>query len=132
MLGTKDFGTLVSYYKIILYYHGNYAVAIGYTAVYNKQCLILILFRTDNCTGIPFQIIIFSFCEVLDMLQKTQSWKTQIFLFIEMLFGSILMAASFGLIIIPQEFSAGGVTGLAKVLQSVLPVNLSVLVFSLI
>lgn len=63
------------------------------------------------------------------MLQKTQSWKTQMFLFIEMLFGSILMAASFGLIIIPQEFSAGGVTGLAKVLQSVLPVNLSVLVF---
>ena len=63
------------------------------------------------------------------MLLKTQSWKTQILLFIEMLFGSILMAASFGLIIIPQEFSAGGVTGLAKVLQSVLPVNLSVLVF---
>lgn len=63
------------------------------------------------------------------MLQKTQSWKTQIFLFIEMLFGSILMAASFGLIIIPQEFSAGGITGLARVLQSVLPVNLSLLVF---
>lgn len=86
-------------------------------------------FRTDRYTGGPFQTIIFSFREVLDMLQKTQSWKTQIFLFIEMLFGSILMAASFGLIIIPQEFSAGGITGLARVLQSVLPVNLSLLVF---
>lgn len=65
------------------------------------------------------------------MSRETQSWKTQIFLFIEMLLGSILMAAAFGLIIIPQSFSAGGITGLARVLQSFLPIPLSVLVFFL-
>lgn len=48
---------------------------------------------------------------------------------LQMLAGTVLMAASFGMIIIPLGFAAGGVTGLARVICTILPFSLSVLVF---
>lgn len=45
--------------------------------------------------------------------------------------GTALTAAAFGLFIIPQGFAAGGITGLARILNNVLPVPLSVLVYLL-
>lgn len=55
-------------------------------------------------------------------------WKTVRSLFL-MIFGCALTAAAFGLLILPQDFAAGGVTGLAVLLQQVIPLQLSVLVF---
>lgn len=50
---------------------------------------------------------------------------------IEMVVGTALTAAPFGLIIIPQGFVAAGVTGLAKVITDVLPIPLSVMVLAI-
>ena len=48
--------------------------------------------------------------------------------FFEMLCGTALIAAAFGLVIVPMGFAAGGVTGLACKLTALIPVPLSVLV----
>jgi len=50
---------------------------------------------------------------------------------IEMLVGTFLTAAPFGLIIIPMGFVAPGVTGLAKVVTSFVPLNLSLMVLGI-
>lgn len=42
--------------------------------------------------------------------------------------GSILSASCFGLVVLPQKFAAGGVTGFAVLLQDILPIPLSSLV----
>ncbi|MBQ9686139.1 MAG: YitT family protein [Oscillospiraceae bacterium] len=51
--------------------------------------------------------------------------------FFEMLGGTALIAAAFGLVVVPQGFAAGGVTGLACKLVQVIPVPLSALVLGL-
>lgn len=47
---------------------------------------------------------------------------------IQILIGTILTAAAFGLIIVPQGFSASGVTGLSCVLKTFIPLPVSMLV----
>ncbi|MGN0732634.1 MAG: YitT family protein [Emergencia sp.] len=54
-----------------------------------------------------------------------KSWKA----IIEIIIGTILTAAAFGLVIIPKGFAAAGVTGFAKVLTGMIPVSLSAMVF---
>ena len=49
----------------------------------------------------------------------------------EMLTGTALTAAAFGLVIIPQGFAAGGVTGFSKIITGTIPVPLSVMVFAI-
>lgn len=49
---------------------------------------------------------------------------------VEMLVGTVLTAAAFGLFIIPQGFASAGVTGLASVVSSYLPLPLAVMVFA--
>lgn len=51
--------------------------------------------------------------------------------YLEILFGSTLTAMAFGSIILQQGFVAGGVTGLAKILNSFIPVSLSMIVMLL-
>ena len=48
---------------------------------------------------------------------------------VEMLIGTALTAAAFGLIIVPQGFAAGGVTGFSKILARLIPLPLSAVVF---
>lgn len=50
---------------------------------------------------------------------------------LEMVFGTVLNAAAFGMIILPQGFAAGGVTGFSRVLSWVLPIPLSAIVMIL-
>ena len=45
--------------------------------------------------------------------------------------GSALTAAAFGLIVLPQSFAAGGITGLSVLISRVLPLPVSVIVFAL-
>ena len=47
----------------------------------------------------------------------------------ELLIGTALTAAAFGLIILPQRFAAAGVTGFARTMTQFIPVPLSVMVF---
>ena len=49
----------------------------------------------------------------------------------DMLFGTALMAAAFGLIIIPQGFASGGVTGFARIITLVIPIPLSAMVLTI-
>lgn len=51
--------------------------------------------------------------------------------FLEMGLGTAMNAAAFGLIIIPQGFAAGGITGLSRLISGLLGVNLSATVFVL-
>lgn len=51
-----------------------------------------------------------------------------IFSSIEMIIGTAMTAAAFGLIIIPQGFAAGGVTGFARIISNSLGTSLSVTV----
>ena len=53
-----------------------------------------------------------------------------LFYAMETLIGTALNAAAFGMIILPQEYSAGGVTGFSKVLVNIIPVPLSAMVFA--
>lgn len=53
-----------------------------------------------------------------------------IFALIEMLTGTALTAAAFGLVILPQGFAAGGVTGFSKIITGMIPVPLSVMVLA--
>lgn len=55
------------------------------------------------------------------------SWKT----IIEIIIGTILTAAAFGLVIIPKGFSAAGVTGFAKVLSNIVSAPLSATVLTI-
>lgn len=48
----------------------------------------------------------------------------------DMLLGTALMAASFGLIIIPRGFASGGVTGFAKIIVGFIPIPLSAMVLA--
>ncbi|MGN0628649.1 MAG: YitT family protein [Oscillospiraceae bacterium] len=50
---------------------------------------------------------------------------------IEMLIGTMLTAAAFGLIIVPQSFAAGGITGFSRIIVNIIPIPLSVMVFIL-
>ncbi|MCQ2492682.1 MAG: YitT family protein [Lachnospiraceae bacterium] len=50
---------------------------------------------------------------------------------LEMLAGTILTAAAFDLIIIPQGFAAGGVTGFSKIISQLSGVGLSAIVLSI-
>ena len=50
---------------------------------------------------------------------------------VEVLLGTALTAAAFGLVVIPQGFAAGGVTGLARLLQAAAGLPLSRLVLGL-
>lgn len=50
--------------------------------------------------------------------------------FVDMILGTALMAAAFGLIIIPQGFASGGVTGFSKILTLAVPIPLSVMVLT--
>ena len=47
----------------------------------------------------------------------------------ELLIGTALTAAAFGLLIVPRGFAAGGVTGLSRILARIVPVPLPVVVF---
>ena len=47
----------------------------------------------------------------------------------ETLIGTALTAAAFGMVIIPQGYSAGGVTGFSKIIVSLIPLPLSLIVF---
>ena len=55
----------------------------------------------------------------------------QVFSFLEMFLGTALNAAAFGLIIVPQGFAAGGITGLSRVIARLVPLPLSAVVFVL-
>lgn len=57
--------------------------------------------------------------------------KKKIVELLEILLGNILVAAAFGLIILPLHFVAGGVTGLAVTLHTFLPLPLSVIIYML-
>lgn len=48
---------------------------------------------------------------------------------VELLIGTALTAAAFGLLIVPRGFAAGGVTGLSSILARIVPVPLPVVVF---
>ncbi len=48
----------------------------------------------------------------------------------DMLLGTALMAAAFGLIIIPQGFASGGVTGFSKIIVLAVPIPLSAMVLA--
>ena len=56
-----------------------------------------------------------------------KSWKA----IIEIITGTILTAAAFGLVIIPKGFAAAGVTGFAKVLVNIIPAPLSAAVLAI-
>ena len=47
----------------------------------------------------------------------------------ETFIGTALTAAAFGMVIVPQGYSAGGVTGFSKIIVSVIPLPLSLIVF---
>lgn len=49
---------------------------------------------------------------------------------IQILLGTALTAAAFGLIVVPQGFAAGGITGLARLMQQMMPLPLSWLVMA--
>ena len=49
---------------------------------------------------------------------------------VELVFGTALTAAAFGLVIIPQHFVAGGVTGLCVILAKFIPLPLSYIVMA--
>ena len=51
--------------------------------------------------------------------------------YLEIVVGGALSAACMGFFVIPQHFAAGGVTGLSVILESLLPVKLSVIVLIL-
>lgn len=55
-------------------------------------------------------------------------WKTVRSLAL-MILGCALTSAAFGWLILPQDFAAGGVTGLSVLLQQIIPLPISVLVF---
>lgn len=59
------------------------------------------------------------------------TFKDKLVSIAEMTAGTAFSTAAFGLIIIPQGFAAGGVTGLARIISGFLPIPLSVLVFIL-
>ena len=48
---------------------------------------------------------------------------------LKILIGVILTDIAFGMIILPQSFAAGGITGLSVILHKVIPLSISVLVF---
>lgn len=48
---------------------------------------------------------------------------------IEMVLGTALTAAAFGLFVIPQNFASAGVTGLASIITDYIPLSLSQIVF---
>lgn len=48
---------------------------------------------------------------------------------LELLIGTALTAVAFGMVIIPQGFSAAGVTGISRVLSDIIPVPISFIVF---
>lgn len=48
---------------------------------------------------------------------------------LELLIGTALTAVAFGMVIIPQGFSAAGVTGISRVLSDIIPVPISLIVF---
>lgn len=64
-------------------------------------------------------------------MNRSKMWLHRALRFIQLLVGTALTAAAFGMIIIPQGFAAGGVTGLARILSGVIPVPLSAVVFAL-
>lgn len=47
----------------------------------------------------------------------------------EIILGNLLTACAFGFIILPQDFVAGGVTGLAIILHEFIPINLSLIIY---
>lgn len=60
-----------------------------------------------------------------------KNYARSIFAAFEMLTGTALTAAAFGLVIIPQGFAAGGVTGFSKIITGMIPIPLSVMVFAI-
>ena len=57
-----------------------------------------------------------------------KKYLSMIIALLELIVGTALTAAPFAFIIIPQGFLAGGVTGFSKILTSVLPMPLSLMV----
>ena len=47
--------------------------------------------------------------------------------YLEIILGLVLTAAAFGFIIVPQSFSAGGVTGLSILVHRIVPISLSLI-----
>ena len=58
-----------------------------------------------------------------------EKYLRQLLSVLEMLIGAMLTAASFGLMVVPQGFAAGGVTGFSTVLVHGIPLPLSAVVF---
>ena len=64
-------------------------------------------------------------------MEQQINWRQMVVSYLEMLIGTALTAASFGMIIVPQGFAAGGITGLGRILQAAVPFSLSQMVFAL-
>lgn len=64
------------------------------------------------------------------MITKNKPLRS-LFSLLQLLVGTAMTAAAFGWIIVPQGFAAGGVTGLSRILCSVIPIPLSVMVYCL-
>lgn len=47
----------------------------------------------------------------------------------EIIIGNLLTAAAFGMIVLPQKFVAGGVTGLTLVLTNLIPLNMTIMMY---
>lgn len=58
-------------------------------------------------------------------------WIQEVFAFLELFLGTAMNAAAFGLIIVPQGFAAGGITGFSRLLCRLVPLPLSVVVLLL-
>ena len=63
------------------------------------------------------------------MILQTNIYIQKLISAAELLIGTALTAAAFGLIILPQDFAAAGVTGFARTITHNIPVPLSVMVF---
>ena len=59
---------------------------------------------------------------------SVRNLKGSLLSWLQILLGTLLTAAAFGLVVVPKGFAAGGVTGFATLLQPLIPVPLSVLI----
>ena len=57
------------------------------------------------------------------MILQTNIYIQKLISAAELLIGTALTAAAFGLIILPQDFAAAGVTGFARTITHIIPLN---------
>lgn len=55
--------------------------------------------------------------------------KKKIISYLEIIIGNMLSACAFGMIVLPQKFVAGGVTGLSLVLSHVFPIHITIIMY---